>query len=94
MVLRLQLIGDRLTECRDAGRRGGIVGLPAFEASMHARVMWAGGVGKSGSPMERPMTSMPCARICAARSDISMVAEGAISATFRERDFMLTAEPA
>ena len=42
------------------------------------------GVSKSGSPIERLMTSIPSRCIFFARLDISIVAEGAIAATFSE----------
>ena len=44
-------------------------------ASSAARQMW-GGVGKSGSPTERSMTSMPDAAIADARAAIASVADG------------------
>ncbi len=47
------------------------------------------GVSKSGSPIERLMTSMPSRCIFFARLEISMVAEGAIPATFSESDLIV-----
>ena len=46
------------------------------------------GVSKSGSPIERLMTSMPSRCIFFALLEISIVAEGAIPATFSESCFI------
>ena len=49
--------------------------LPAAIAAAPAWQM-CGGVGKSGSPTDRSMTSMPSAFIAPARAAIASVAEG------------------
>src|SRR5690242_5421173 len=45
--------------------------------------MWAG-VGKSGSPAPKPMTSSPAALRALARASIASVADSSIAATRRE----------
>jgi len=54
---------------------------------MQASVMCFG-VSKSGSPIERLMTSIPSRCIFFALFVISIVAEGAIAATFAESCFI------
>ena len=63
MVVTLQLVANRLTQ-RDRAGSG-------------ASQMYAG-VGKSGSPAPKPMTSTPAAFISFARASIASVGEGAI----------------
>ena len=73
-MVALHLGADRLAQRRRAGHRGVLVSL-AWMALMAASLMWSG-VGKSGSPAARPITSLPAAFISRNLPCAALVGEG------------------
>lgn len=76
VVLRRNARADRFAQRRQAGGRQIITGRPGVDGALAASAIGLG-VGKSGWPIDKSMTSSPAAFICLVKLLIANVALGA-----------------